>query len=309
MQYGSVIVAAGASSCAGESKPMINLGSISMAQRIVSTLRQAGVSKIVVITGHNALAVERHLAKNNLVFLRNEDYENSHMFDSAKIGFEYLQDKCDRIFFTPVDIPLFKANTVTALMESGAELAYPVCSGQSGHPIMLSSALAGEILAGSGEGGLDGVLERCGVKAEEIPVDDLGVLMDADNEDDIDSLLESHNRQMVRPVVNVRISKEKVFLDEQIAMLLRLVDETSSVRTACQQMQMSYSRGWGIIKTIESQLSNDVLIRSQGGAGGGRSVLTDYGRNLLMRYDSFSQELREAAEALFEENFSDIFRG
>ena len=47
MQIGALIVAAGMSKRMGEFKPMLSIGSISVAQRVVATLSQAGVSKIV----------------------------------------------------------------------------------------------------------------------------------------------------------------------------------------------------------------------------------------------------------------------
>jgi molybdopterin-guanine dinucleotide biosynthesis protein A len=40
------------------------------------------------------------------------------MFDSAVIGLDFLRGKCDRILLTPVDIPLFTAETVEALLGS-----------------------------------------------------------------------------------------------------------------------------------------------------------------------------------------------
>ena len=141
MRIGAVIVAAGMSSRMGDFKPMLNIGSISIAQRIVATFHQAGVDRIVVITGHNAQQLERHLANNGIVFLRNENYASTQMFDSAKIGLSYLKDKCDRILFTPVDIPLFTAMTVAALLRSRAELACPVCMGKTGHPLLIGSSL------------------------------------------------------------------------------------------------------------------------------------------------------------------------
>ena len=104
MQTGALIVAAGMSSRMGDFKPMLNIGSISIAQRIVATLHQAGVEKIVMVTGYNALALERHLSNSGIIFLRNENYSTTHMFDSAKIGLEYLRDKCDRILFSPTEV-------------------------------------------------------------------------------------------------------------------------------------------------------------------------------------------------------------
>ena len=103
MQIGAVIVAAGMSSRMGDFKPMLNIGSITIAQRIVATFHQAGITRIAVVTGYNAPLLERHLANCGLVFLRNENYETTQMFDSAKIGLNYMRDKCDSILFTPVD--------------------------------------------------------------------------------------------------------------------------------------------------------------------------------------------------------------
>ena len=51
MQTAALIVAAGMSSRMGDFKPMLNIGSISIAQRVVATFQQAGVDKIVMVTG------------------------------------------------------------------------------------------------------------------------------------------------------------------------------------------------------------------------------------------------------------------
>ncbi len=305
MQTGAVIVAAGMSSRMGNFKPMLNIGSISIAQRIVATLHQAGVSRIVVVTGYNAAQLERHLANNALVFLRNENYASTQMFDSAKIGLGYLRDKCDRILFTPVDIPLFTALTVTKLLESDAALACPFCEGRTGHPLLIASSLVETLLSDSGEGGLQGAIGRCGVEMAHIEVDDPGVLHDADTPADYKALLDYHNEHLIRPEIGVSLSREKPFFDEKTAMLLSLVAETRSVRTACQRMQVSYSTGWNIIRALESQLHFPLLERSQGGANGGESRLTERGVRLLDCYERYSEALRQHAAALFEDYFRD----
>ena len=193
MRTGAVIVAAGMSSRMGDFKPLLNIGSISIAQRVVETLQQAGAERIVAVTGYQAAALERHLANQGIVFLRNEQYETTQMFDSAKIGLSYLKDKCDRILFTPVDIPLFTAATVQALLKSDEKLACPVCQDTPGHPILLSSDLVEKILEDSGEGGLQGAIERLGTPMVQIPVSDPGILHDADTPSDYQSLLDYHN--------------------------------------------------------------------------------------------------------------------
>lgn len=307
MQTGAVIVAAGLSSRMGDFKPMLNIGSISIAQRVIATLQQAGAEKIVVVTGYNAATLERHLSNLGVIFLRNNDFATTQMFDSAKIGLQYIQDKCDRVLFTPVDIPLFTAATVEALIASDAPLACPTCNDQTGHPMILSTSLIPDILAYSGNMGLRGAISGLPVQMTQVSVNDPGVLMDADTMEDYDALLRYHNRQLTRPQVSAALAREVTFFDEKIAMLLELVEETSSVRTACQRMQISYSSGWNIVRILESQLSYPLIVRSQGGPNGGQSVLTEYGKQLLELYRGFMKELQQNVDELYQKYFGEVF--
>ena len=307
MQIGALIVAAGMSTRMGEFKPMLSIGSISVAQRVIATLSQAGVSKIIMVTGYNATILERHLSGNGIIFLRNEQYETTQMFDSVKIGLSYLQDKCDKVLFTPVDVPLFTAKTVKTILDSGAPLAVPMCEGKQGHPILIANTLIPEILNDCGEMGLKGAMDRCSVPLQRIDVEDFGTIHDADTPEDFSELVEYHNSQLVRPVVSVTLNREKPFFDSKIAMLLMLIDETRSVRAAGQRMQLSYSSCWNIIRTLESQLNDTLIERSQGGAGGSTSVLTERGRDLLARYLAYEKHLKQQAHDLYAEYFGGIF--
>lgn len=307
MRTGAVIVAAGACSRMGTFKPMMNVGSISISQRLIATLQQAGVSRIVMITGCNAEELEHHLAGTGVIFLRNENYQTTQMFDSAKIGLQYIRGKCDRVFFSPVDVPLFTASTLDALIASGAELACPVCDGMRGHPIMLSNQVIDKVLTDSGECGLQGALSRCGIPEHLVSVPDAGVLLDVDTPADYDSLLKFHNCQLTRPVVHVTLAREKSFFDEKVALLLNLIDETDSVRQACKQMQISYSSGWNILRTIEEELGCTLVDRTQGGSKGSRSCLTQQGRLMMETFYRFEDDLRKEAERLYETHYKDIF--
>ena len=308
MQIGAVIVAAGMSTRMGEFKPMLNIGSISVAQRILANFHQAGIKKIVMVTGYNATALERHLAGNGVLFLRNEDYETTQMFDSAKIGLNYLKNKCDKVLFTPVDVPLFTASTIQTLIDSNAELACPVCEEKIGHPILISTSLIDHILNDNGERGLKGALDRCPVEMTMIHVDDLGTIKDADTPEEYSALLEYHNSQLIRPKVQAELVKEKTFFDDKIAMLLTLIEETASVKCACQRMQISYSTGWNIIRNLEAQLCYPLVIRNQGGAGGSTSSLTEEGKQLLDCFNNFQSDLREQANLLYKKHFTGVFK-
>ncbi len=307
MAAGAVIVAAGLSSRMGDFKPMLNIGSISIAQRVVTTFQQAGVEHIVVVTGHNASVLEKHLAGNGIVFLRNPAYASTQMFESAKIGLRYLKDKCGTLLFTPIDIPLFTCGTVETLLQSGAKLACPVCEGKTGHPILIAAELVDEILAYSGEQGLRGACAQCSAEMRQIPVTDRGTLYDADTPEDYSSLLKYHNSQLCHPELSVSLNKEKTFLDDRVALLLVLIDETQSVREACERMQISYSTGWNIIHTLEAQVGGSVVLRSQGGLGGSTSELTESGRRLLSRFQAYKKDVQAYARSRYPQYFEDIF--
>lgn len=307
MQTGAVIVAAGASSRMGTFKPMLNVGSISISQRLVATLHQAGISRIVMVTGYNAEKLERHLSGSGVIFLRNEEFMTTQMFDSAKIGLQYIRGKCDRVFFMPVDVPLFTAKTVDTLLATGAEIACPVCDGLRGHPIMLSDRVIDKILEDNGGCGLQGALSRCGIPEQLVAVPDAGVIRDIDTPEDYGLLLQQHNCQLIRPVVNVSLSREKPFFDQKIALLLNLIDETGNVRLACKRMQISYSSGWNILNGIEEELSCRLVERNQGGAKGSRSCLTEKGRLLMETYYRFEDDLRKEAERLYEVHYKGVF--
>lgn len=296
---GAVIVAAGMSSRMGDFKPMLKIGNISVAQRIIATLKQSGVDTIIMVTGYNADLLERHLADNNIVFLRNERYEKTQMFESACIGLEYIYQKCSRILFTPVDIPLFTSSTVEALLDSGTRLACPVCGDQTGHPILISSELVPRLLRDSGKGGLRAALSRTGETMEHISVEDEGVLHDADTPADFERLLEYHNRQLARPVVSISLSREKIFFDEKTAMLFHKIEETGSVRRACRLLKISYSKGWDVIRNLESQMDSCLITRTQGGCDSNRSQLTADGKRFLRLYDQFSSGVKKNAMRLF----------
>ena len=303
---GAVITAAGMSSRMGDFKPMLKVGTISIAQRIIATFHKAGVENITMVTGYRATELERHLADQGIIFLRNENYASSDMFESACIGLSYMMERCDRVFFTPVDIPLFTPETVKMLMASDAPLARPVCGGRTGHPILIRSDVIKTITQDRGEDGMRGALERCGVPMTDVKVTDEGILQDADTPEDYRALLEFHNKRLLRPEITVSLVREKVFLDRNISMLLHQVEETGSVRKACERMQISYSTGWNTIKRLESQIEKPLIFRSQGGSGARRSGLTVYGKELVHAFDGYSMAVRADAKDLYQEYFGSL---
>ena len=72
-------------------------------------------------------------------------------------------------------------------------------------------------------------------------------------------------------------------------------------------MQLSYSSCWNMIRRLEEQLCYPLIARTQGGAVGGTSVLTEQGRAFLEKYVQYDKKVRQIAETLFDEYFGGMF--
>ena len=176
-----------------EFKPLLEIGNIPAAERIIQTFRDAGIADIVVVTGNNAARLESSLNHLSLIFLLNREYKQTEMFDSVKIALEYMKDKYQRILFTPVDIPLFTTETVMMLVKNDAQVTIPVFNKKRGHPIALDGSVTAQILNYSGSGGLREAIENLSLEVDYIDVNDPGILYDMDTSDDYTKIVKMYN--------------------------------------------------------------------------------------------------------------------
>lgn len=196
MKYGAVIAAAGLSSRMKQFKPLMEIDGMSMAQRIVRNFWQLGIHDIVVVTGYCGQKLESSLKGTGAVCIRNEQYATSQMFDSVKLGLNYMKGRCDAVFFTPVDVPLFGVETVKKLMEQKAgTVRIPVCDGFDGHPVCIQSDVIPAILCYQGNCGLRGALQLCNADVRRIPVANPGIFLDADTQEDFAELLKFYRKE------------------------------------------------------------------------------------------------------------------
>jgi CTP:molybdopterin cytidylyltransferase MocA len=186
---GAVVTAAGLSSRMGSFKPLLKIGNLPISERVILNFHATGIQNIVLVTGNKAAELENSLKHLDVVFLKNELYERSEMFDSVKIGLRYLKDKCDRVFVTPVDVPLFSAETVRSLLACKACVCIPVVNKKRGHPILLDGKIIDGILDYTGSGGLKGAVVSLAPETEYIDVNDAGILHDVNTQEDYSRIL------------------------------------------------------------------------------------------------------------------------
>ena len=285
--------------------PLLKVGSIPIVRRIVLTLQQAGVFPIVVVTGTEELEVTRQIAPLGVVFIKNNACEKPELFSSVRLGLSYLQGKCDRVVFTPVNAPMFSAQTLHTLLASTADIVTPTYGGRGGHPIVLKSAVISQILAYDGADGLRGAIWKANCEKERIAVPDASVLMSVHNEAQLRKHLQAHNASLLTPSIKISIDKETMFFNSRLKLLLFLLADLQSVRQACIHMGLSYQKAWDMLNQLERELGYAVVTRQHGGKSGGRTCLSEKGCRLMYAFGQYEDEVRGFARQRFDVLFRD----
>jgi molybdenum cofactor cytidylyltransferase len=190
----AVIPAAGYSSRVGLFKPLLPTGTSLVIERPVHTFRQAGIEDIRVVVGHKADLLMPVLTRLGVKTVMNPNYDQG-MYTSVRAGVKSLEDEIEAFFLLPADYAFVSAETIRSLLRayegSSFQVIYPVYQGERGHPPLISAKLRDLILAAEPEGGLRGLLEREAHNGAEIQVDDEGILIDLDSEEDYQKVIQA----------------------------------------------------------------------------------------------------------------------
>ena len=189
-----IIPAAGFSKRMGAFKPLLPVGPEPAILRCVGVAAEAGVSEIIVVTGHQSQKIEDVLSKSskNARVVRNDNYQNG-MFSSVCAGVAALPGGIDGFFMLPADCCAVSAATLTALMKEFSasdkmSVISPVFSdGLRGHPPLIPSRFIDDLCSYNGDNGLKGFLQSLPNVVMETP--DSGILMDMDTPEDYKKLL------------------------------------------------------------------------------------------------------------------------
>ena len=179
----AVILAAGQSSRMERFKPLLPIGSGRAIERVVQTFLSAGISDLIVVTGHRADELQQALAPLKVCCVENVQYRQG-MFSSVQAGIRALPASCGAFFIHPADIPLVRPHTIRRLAAvfhaHGSAILYPVFDGRRGHPTLIRHDRIPGILSWEEGGGLRACLQNWEAASQELPVADEAVLMDMD---------------------------------------------------------------------------------------------------------------------------------
>jgi molybdate transport system regulatory protein len=112
----------------------------------------------------------------------------------------------------------------------------------------------------------------------------------------------------IRPVVKIFFASSgggrgEPFLGPGMISLLEKIREVGNVRKACEKMNVSYSKGWKLLNTLEKFLPFSAVQKRQGGKGGGDTRLTPEGEAFLAKRRAFETDCERQVEKIYEKYY------
>jgi len=314
-KIGAVITAAGASSRMGDFKPLMPYEGTTIIQSIIRKLKSCGVTEIVIVGGYRFEDTERIAREEKVDIVCNADYQTNHMFDSICLGMRHIYDKCDKAFFWPADVPGVRPETVKKLLDIGSRsdvsVVVPYYENEPGHPMLIMKKAFDTILTHDGTRGLRGAVEKFDL-AVRANIDDPFIVLDTDTQEEYRKLL-SLERTWKNGAdtphedmdFNVRASVKRghIFVNETLFSLLNQIGKTGSIRRACEEVGISYTKAWAILKDAQQVFGKPLLATQSGGASGGGAELTPEGQKFIRSYDAFCGDIDKYAAGIFDKYF------
>jgi molybdenum cofactor cytidylyltransferase len=153
-------------------------------EHIVSGLRQAGLSDILVVTGHRADEVGQAAARAGVRAIHNPEYRTGEMLSSLKVGLAAQSGTATAAFMVLGDQPRLNPAVIAQVMSryalGDALIVAPSYHRRRGHPILIDRRVWPELLALPGDASPRDVINRYVEATAYVLTDDDGVLSDID---------------------------------------------------------------------------------------------------------------------------------
>jgi molybdenum cofactor cytidylyltransferase len=186
----AIVLAAGRSRRMGQFKPLLPFGDRTVIDHCIDNLRRGGVENVVLVLGHKAVELKKHLQDAAVTFAVNPQ-PDSEMSVSVVQGVSQIPTSNRAILITPADYPAVPPDVVASIIdawEKGAGLVVPTWQGRGGHPVLLDSAFRDELLKLGPNSDLRGLLRSHPNQVLRLPVDSAYIARDMDTWDDYISL-------------------------------------------------------------------------------------------------------------------------
>jgi molybdenum cofactor cytidylyltransferase len=154
---------------------------------VIRTIKEAGFSPIVVVTGYGADQVRAMLHDMDVLFVHNEQYAEG-MGSSIRKAFSSIYG-WDAGMVVMGDMPFVSKQTLREIKEAyvlqGHSLVVPCISEKRGQPVLFSVEYFEQLLKCSGDTGARHILEKNREKIHLLEVKDQSIFWDVDTPENI----------------------------------------------------------------------------------------------------------------------------
>ena len=85
-------------------------------------------------------------------------------------------------------------------------------------------------------------------------------------------------------------------IGEGRAKLLEEIENSGSISEAARKLEIPYRRAWGMIKDMNTNAKESLVIKEVGGKDGGRSILTEEGKRIVALFKKINKCFKEFSE-------------
>ncbi len=185
----AIVLAAGMSTRMGTLKQLLPLNGKPLLETVLDNLRQSCVDEVILVLGHSADQIRGTLPLAGVRVVMNDRYTEG-MGTSLRVGLANAGPQTQAALVVLADQPFLKPATIDQLIaayrERKPQIVVPTYNGFRGNPVLLDHSVFPELSGLSGDMGCRAIFGSHTDNILQVPVDDIGVLLDVDTKADLD---------------------------------------------------------------------------------------------------------------------------
>lgn len=184
----AIVLAAGQSIRMGQQKMLMPWGQTNVIGQVVSTLIDAGIDHLYLVTGGSQPEMKDALTDFNINYLFNKDFTNGEMLMSVQVGLRGLGNESDAALIALGDQPQVEPRTIQLIVErylsTQHSIIVPSYQMHRGHPWLVDKSFWQEILNLIPPHTLRNFLNVHNEAIDYIEVDTPSIIQDLDTQND-----------------------------------------------------------------------------------------------------------------------------
>jgi molybdenum cofactor cytidylyltransferase len=177
----------------GQPKLNLPLGNRTVIEHVITTIREAGIERIVVVVGPGMVELAA-IASSAGAHVLELDHATPDMRSTIERGLDWIEAcwqpvPLDDLLLIPADLPAMDRDVIRELLKAAAaQIRIPVVNGKRGHPALLGWQHVPGIRAMPPGHGLNAYLRQHADSVAEVPVISETALLDLDTPEDYERM-------------------------------------------------------------------------------------------------------------------------